>query len=145
MVYFAVTLRELRALIILCFSLEPEWAAAATEVKEQTKGKVKLAAVDATVNQMLASRYGIRGFPTIKIFQKGEDPVDYDGGRTRSDIVARALDLFSDNAPPPELLEVSLLHFFISKLLPCYTLCSFYRIVNQTAKLCCLCTVSWQK
>lgn len=40
-------------------SLEPEWAAAATEVKEQTKGKVKLAAVDATVNQLLASRYGV--------------------------------------------------------------------------------------
>lgn len=91
-----------------CKNLEPEWAAAATEVKEQTKGKVKLAAVDATVNQVLASRYGIRGFPTIKIFQKGESPVDYDGGRTRSDIVSRALDLFSDNAPPPELLEVNL-------------------------------------
>lgn len=89
-----------------CKNLEPEWAAAATEVKEQTKGKVKLAAVDATVNQVLASRYGIRGFPTIKIFQKGESPVDYDGGRTRSDIVTRALDLFSDNAPPPELLEI---------------------------------------
>ena len=67
---------------------------------------MKLAAVDATVNQVLASRYGIRGFPTIKIFQKGESPVDYDGGRTRSDIVSRALDLFSDNAPPPELLEI---------------------------------------
>lgn len=40
-------------------SLEPEWAAAATEVKEQTKGKVKLAAVDATGNQVLASRYGV--------------------------------------------------------------------------------------
>ena len=89
-----------------CKNLEPEWAAAATEVKEQTKGKVKLAAVDATVNQVLASRYGIRGFPTIKIFQKGESPVDYDGGRRRSDIVSRALDLFSDNAPPPELLEI---------------------------------------
>ncbi|XP_021058392.1 protein disulfide-isomerase A6 [Mus pahari] len=89
-----------------CKNLEPEWAAAATEVKEQTKGRVKLAAVDATVNQVLASRYGIKGFPTIKIFQKGESPVDYDGGRTRSDIVSRALDLFSDNAPPPELLEI---------------------------------------
>ncbi|XP_063170625.1 protein disulfide-isomerase A6 [Candoia aspera] len=89
-----------------CKNLEPEWASAATEVKEQTKGKVKLAAVDATVHQMLASRYGIRGFPTIKIFQKGEEPVDYDGGRTKPDIIARALDLFSENAPPPELLEI---------------------------------------
>ncbi|XP_006903376.1 PREDICTED: protein disulfide-isomerase A6-like [Elephantulus edwardii] len=89
-----------------CKNLEPEWAAAATEVKEQTKGKVKLAAVDATANQLLSQRYGIRGFPTIKIFQKGESPVDYDGGRTKSNIVSRALDLFSDNAPPPELLEI---------------------------------------
>lgn len=44
---------------IFSYSLEPEWAAAATEVKEQTKGKVKLAAVDATVNQLLSSRYGV--------------------------------------------------------------------------------------
>nr|XP_033795095.1 protein disulfide-isomerase A6 isoform X2 [Geotrypetes seraphini] len=89
-----------------CKNLEPEWAAAATEVKEQTNGKVKLAAIDATVNQMLTSRYGIRGFPTIKIFQKGEDPIDYDGGRTKADIVARALDLFSESAPLPEILEI---------------------------------------
>ncbi|CDQ62935.1 unnamed protein product [Oncorhynchus mykiss] len=89
-----------------CKSLEPEWAAAASAVKEQTKDKVHLGAVDATVHQGLASRYGIRGFPTIKIFKKGEEPEDYQGGRTRGDIIARALDLFSDNAAPPELLEI---------------------------------------
>lgn len=49
----------------------------------------------------------IRGFPTIKIFRKGEEPEDYQGGRSRGDIIARAMDLFSDNAPPPELVEVS--------------------------------------
>uniref|UniRef100_A0A8C7P9Q8 Protein disulfide-isomerase A6 n=1 Tax=Oncorhynchus mykiss TaxID=8022 RepID=A0A8C7P9Q8_ONCMY len=89
-----------------CKSLEPEWAAAASAVKEQTKDKVHLGAVDATVHQGLASRYGIRGFPTIKIFKKGEEPEDYQGGRIRGDIIARALDLFSDNAAPPELLEI---------------------------------------
>ncbi|XP_051954192.1 protein disulfide-isomerase A6-like [Xyrauchen texanus] len=89
-----------------CKNLEPEWTAAATEVNEQTKGKVKLGAVDATVHQGLASRYGIRGFPTIKIFRKGEEPEDYQGGRTRSDIIARALDLFSDNVTPPDLQEI---------------------------------------
>lgn len=89
-----------------CKNLEPEWAAAATEVAEQTKGKVKLATVDATVHQGLASRYGIRGFPTIKIFSKGEEPIDYEGGRTKADIVARALDLFSESAPAPEILEI---------------------------------------
>ncbi|XP_036398209.1 protein disulfide-isomerase A6 [Megalops cyprinoides] len=105
-----------------CKNLEPEWAAAATEVKEQTKGKVRLGAVDATVHQGLASRYGIRGFPTIKIFHKGEEPEDYDGGRTRSDIVARALDLFSANAPPPELLEI-LNNDILKKTCEDYQLC----------------------
>lgn len=89
-----------------CKNLEPEWAAAASQVKEQTNGRVKLGAVDATVHQGVASRYGIRGFPTIKVFRKGEEPEDYQGGRTRSDIIARALDLYSDNAPPPEMLEI---------------------------------------
>ncbi|XP_072313078.1 protein disulfide-isomerase A6 [Eucyclogobius newberryi] len=89
-----------------CKSLEPEWAAAASSVKDQTKGRVKLGAVDATVHQGLASRYGIRGFPTIKIFRKGEEPEDYQGGRSRGDIINSALDLFSDNAPPPELVEI---------------------------------------
>lgn len=50
---------------VFFYSLEPEWAAAATEVKEQTKGKVKLAAVDATVNQVLASRYEVRVLPRL--------------------------------------------------------------------------------
>ncbi|KAF6723976.1 Protein disulfide-isomerase A6 [Oryzias melastigma] len=89
-----------------CKNLEPEWAAAASAVKEQTKGKVRLGAVDATVHQVVSSRYGIRGFPTIKIFRKGEEPEDYQGGRTRGDIIERALDLFSDNAPAPELVEI---------------------------------------
>uniref|UniRef100_A0A673CAK8 Protein disulfide-isomerase A6 n=1 Tax=Sphaeramia orbicularis TaxID=375764 RepID=A0A673CAK8_9TELE len=89
-----------------CKNLEPEWAAAATAVKEQTKGKVRLGAVDATVHQGLSSRYGIRGFPTIKVFRKGEEPEDYQGGRSRGDIIERALDLFSDNAPAPEVLEI---------------------------------------
>uniref|UniRef100_A0A7N6FHS1 Protein disulfide-isomerase A6 n=1 Tax=Anabas testudineus TaxID=64144 RepID=A0A7N6FHS1_ANATE len=89
-----------------CKNLEPEWTAAATAVKEQTKGKVRLGAVDATVHQVVSSRYGIRGFPTIKIFRKGEEPEDYQGGRTRGDIIEKALDMFSENAPPPELLEI---------------------------------------
>lgn len=63
--------------------------------------------------------FQIRGFPTIKIFRKGEEAEDYQGGRTRTDIIARALDLFSDNAPLPELLEVivkSLLHLTLGSL-----------------------------
>lgn len=44
-------------------SLEPEWAAAASAVKEQTKGKVRLGAVDATVHQVVSGRYGVSKNP----------------------------------------------------------------------------------
>ncbi|OTF71502.1 hypothetical protein BLA29_006824, partial [Euroglyphus maynei] len=47
-----------------CKNLAPIWAEVATELK----GKVRVGAVDATVHQSLASRYEIRGFPTIKVF-----------------------------------------------------------------------------
>lgn len=60
----------------------------------------------------LISPLQIRGFPSIKIFRKGEEPEDYQGGRTRSDIIARAMDLYSDNAPAPELHEVGPCRFF---------------------------------
>lgn len=88
-----------------CKNLEPEWAKAATELK----GKVKLGALDATVNQNMAQRYGIRGYPTIKYFGPGAkgQPEDYDGGRSASDIVTWAMNKFAENAPPPELVELT--------------------------------------
>ncbi|XP_047520088.1 protein disulfide-isomerase A6 homolog [Pieris napi] len=90
-----------------CKNLEPHWAKAATELK----GKVKLGAVDATVDQMMASRYQVQGYPTIKFFAGGKktsDSVeDYNGGRTSSDIVSWALDKLAENVPAPEVLEVT--------------------------------------
>lgn len=39
----------------------------------------KLGAVDATANQALAQKYGIQGYPTLKLFRSGKKtkPVDY--------------------------------------------------------------------
>jgi protein disulfide-isomerase A6 len=71
---------------------------------------IKLGALDATVHTNIATRFGIRGFPTIKFFGGGEkgfdDAVDYDGGRTTSDIVQWANNKVSENLPPPELKQV---------------------------------------
>lgn len=75
-----------------CKNLEPEWNTAASHLK----GKIKVAKVDATVNNKLASRYGIRGYPTIKIFPPGPKSdtkvQNYDGPRESSGIVTLALD-----------------------------------------------------
>jgi protein disulfide-isomerase A6 len=89
-----------------CKNLEPIWAEAAT----QLKGKVKLGALDATVHTITAGNYGIKGFPTIKMFSAGKkdgSAEDYDGGRTTSDIVNWALDKLSENAPPPEVHQLT--------------------------------------
>lgn len=46
----------------------------------------------------MASKFGVKGFPTIKYFapgSKASDAEDYGGGRTADDIVSYALDKVS--------------------------------------------------
>eukprot|EP00742_Colponemidia_sp_Colp-10_P002317 GILJ01002473.1.p1 GENE.GILJ01002473.1~~GILJ01002473.1.p1 ORF type:complete len:442 (+),score=88.83 GILJ01002473.1:48-1328(+) len=74
-----------------CKNLAPEWEQAATKLK----GEVKVAKVDATVESELAQRYGVSGFPTIKMFPAGPKkgkPTDYQGARDASAISAWALE-----------------------------------------------------
>lgn len=60
-----------------CQSLAPAWKKAATALK----GVVSVGAVDADAHKQLAGQYGIRGFPTIKIFGANKNnPEDYQGG-----------------------------------------------------------------
>lgn len=89
-----------------CKALKPEWERAASELK----GKIKLGALDATVHQGMASRFGVKGFPTIKYFAPGSsesDAVDYDGGRSSSDIVQWSLNKVAENLPAPEVMEAT--------------------------------------
>uniref|UniRef100_A0A2L2Y0U2 protein disulfide-isomerase n=2 Tax=Parasteatoda tepidariorum TaxID=114398 RepID=A0A2L2Y0U2_PARTP len=89
-----------------CKRLEPHWTEAATELK----GKVKLGALDATVHTIIANKYGVKGFPTIKFFPQGVkdgSAEEYDGGRTASDIINWALEKHADLVPPPEVLQVT--------------------------------------
>jgi len=87
-----------------CKSLAPEWKKAASELS----GKVKLGAVDATVESSLAQKYGIQGYPTIKVWKAGPkgDPADYQGGRTASDIVRYALNLYESHSPAPQVHQL---------------------------------------
>uniref|UniRef100_A0A914D9W4 protein disulfide-isomerase n=1 Tax=Acrobeloides nanus TaxID=290746 RepID=A0A914D9W4_9BILA len=90
-----------------CKNLEPHWKTAATELK----GKIKLGALDATVHSVTASKFNVRGYPSIKYFGPGEksveDAVDYDGGRTSGDIVQWALQKVTENLPAPEVQQAT--------------------------------------
>jgi len=67
-----------------CKQLAPQYETAAGELK----GVADLASVDCTVEKELCNKYGVQGFPTLKIF-RGLDakPVEYQGGRKSADIV----------------------------------------------------------
>ena len=70
--------------------MAPEWKEAAIK----TKGKVIFAELDATVHTKVAQRYNINGYPTIKVFFPGkrlDEPIDYEGGRTASDLESAAM------------------------------------------------------
>lgn len=69
-----------------CQSLEPEYAKAAKTLKDDGSD-IKLGKVDATIENKLAEKYAIQGFPTIKFFKKGKI-VDFTGGRTAEEMVS---------------------------------------------------------
>lgn len=51
--------------------------------------KVAIAEVNADEHRDLGSKFGVRGFPTIKFFPEGSlEPEDYNGGRTADDLIA---------------------------------------------------------
>jgi protein disulfide-isomerase-like protein len=69
-----------------CKSLAPEYEIVGTAFKNING--VKIAKVDADAEKSLGSRFGVKGFPTLKWFPAGSTtPVDYEGGRTADDIV----------------------------------------------------------
>ena len=88
-----------------CKNLAPEWASAAT----QLKGQVKLGAVDATVHSALAQKYGVQGYPTIKVFYPGKKgkAQDYQGPREAVGIVQFALEMLDKAGIPPAMPELT--------------------------------------
>ncbi|XP_023938732.2 protein disulfide-isomerase A5 [Bicyclus anynana] len=80
-----------------CKRIKPEFEKAAAKIKEQ-KINALLAAVDATKEPELASRFGVKGYPTLKYFQKGE--YKYDAGHARQE--QQIIDFIkSPQEPPP--------------------------------------------
>eukprot|EP01012_Entosiphon_sulcatum_P029606 TRINITY_DN3616_c0_g1_i1.p2 TRINITY_DN3616_c0_g1~~TRINITY_DN3616_c0_g1_i1.p2 ORF type:complete len:392 (-),score=102.21 TRINITY_DN3616_c0_g1_i1:12-1187(-) len=68
-----------------CKDLAPKYSAAAARLQEHG---LSLAKVDATEESKLAEKYGISGYPTIKVFKnKGAKVEDYDGARSAQAIV----------------------------------------------------------
>ncbi|KAG8901588.1 protein disulfide-isomerase precursor, partial [Tulasnella sp. 403] len=66
-----------------CKALAPAYEEAATSLKEK---KIPLAKVDCVDQADLCGQYGVQGYPTLKVFRKG-DPTEYSGPRKADGIV----------------------------------------------------------
>ncbi|XP_055627147.1 protein disulfide-isomerase isoform X2 [Toxorhynchites rutilus septentrionalis] len=69
-----------------CKALAPEYAKAAKALADKNSN-IKLGKVDATEEQELAEKHGIRGYPTLKFFRSGT-PIEYSGGREKDTIIS---------------------------------------------------------
>lgn len=69
-----------------CKKLAPEYVKAAKQL-EKSESSVKLAKVDATIEKALGTKFGVRGYPTLKFFKSGK-PQDYKGPRDGAGIVS---------------------------------------------------------
>ncbi|CEP02695.1 unnamed protein product (mitochondrion) [Plasmodiophora brassicae] len=78
-----------------CQQLAPKWQKAANSLK----GVVRFGAVDATASTGLASRYDIKGYPTIKVFGVDKSsPIDYPGARTTKALSSFAISMLPNEA-----------------------------------------------
>ena len=66
-----------------CKKFHPEYEKAATVLRKEN---LYLAKVDATVEKKLAEKFEIQGFPTVKLFIKGQ-AIEYTGGRKESEVI----------------------------------------------------------
>uniref|UniRef100_UPI00398E9A91 protein disulfide-isomerase TMX3-like isoform X2 n=1 Tax=Pristiophorus japonicus TaxID=55135 RepID=UPI00398E9A91 len=88
-----------------CKKLEPIWDEVAAEM--HTLGSpVKVGKMDATVYAGVASEFGVRGYPTIKLL-KGDLAYNYRGPRTKEDIIE-----FSNRVSGPLVRSLSTQQLF---------------------------------
>lgn len=115
--------------------MKPYYQEAARLLREdnsiKSDKKIVLAKVDATVEVQLAARFQIQGYPTLKIFRKGQ-AFDYEGPRKEAkDIINYLIPEASNSWKPPvskvdilakanftewvEKFEISLVEFYSPK------------------------------
>ncbi|XP_076816985.1 protein disulfide-isomerase A3-like [Clavelina lepadiformis] len=84
-----------------CKKLAPEYEIAATALKREDP-PISLAKVDCTANSDTCSKFGVSGYPTLKIFRGGEFNQDYNGGRSADGIIST---LKKMNGPASRVLD----------------------------------------
>jgi len=83
-----------------CKQMKPKFVSAAAKLKDsQISGK--LAAVDCTKESKIASRFGVKGYPTVKYFKDGQEAFDAGHAREEDAIIKFMKDPKEPPPPPP--------------------------------------------
>lgn len=77
-----------------CKRLAPDWALLAKSFMDNDS--VVIAKVDCTENRNICVRYGVKGYPTLKLFREGNDLGEHNGGRSLEDMQQFVKDNFVD-------------------------------------------------
>ncbi|KAG7673910.1 hypothetical protein Ndes2526B_g02617 [Nannochloris sp. 'desiccata'] len=67
-----------------CKKMAPTWAELGSDLKSEND--VVIASVDCTQHRPVCDKAGIKGFPTLKVYQGGESKEQYKGARTLDDL-----------------------------------------------------------
>ncbi|XP_033749423.1 protein disulfide-isomerase A3-like [Pecten maximus] len=105
-----------------CKNLAPHYEKAATTLKNDDT-PVPLAKVDCTTSTETCGKYGVSGYPTLKIFRGGEFSKDYEGGRDEAGILKT---LRKEAGPSAmELTDIQAAEKYLGK--PEYALVGFFK------------------
>ncbi|PSN48252.1 Protein disulfide-isomerase A6 [Blattella germanica] len=87
-----------------CQQFVPEYSKAATALK----GVIKVGAVNVDDHKSLGGQFGVRGFPTVKIFAANKNkPEDYNGPRTAQGLVDSGFDALRNKGDPKDVVELT--------------------------------------
>ncbi len=83
-----------------CKAMKPKFVSAAAKLKSMNI-EGKLAAVDCTKEPKLGSRFGVKGYPTVKYFKDGQEAFDAGHAREEEAIINFMKDPKEPPPPPP--------------------------------------------
>jgi protein disulfide-isomerase A6 len=117
-----VSTRFMRSNIVVLHHITPLYALQSMAPEYETffntfqGANVVVAKVNADDHKELASRFGVRGFPTLKWFPAGsQEPEDYSGGRTADDFITYTNERIGSNfkvaKPASAVLDLDTFNF----------------------------------